>query len=91
LGRVFPRIVAALPGEVTLEDASLIRCPWHGWQWDMQTGEAYAPDDPRVRSYGVSVERGETIFCPHAGSEGEPLVAETFEVVIEEDYVVLDA
>jgi len=91
LGRVFPRIVSTSPGEVELADSSLIRCPWHGWHWDMQTGEPYAPDDPRVRSYAVSVMRGEAILCARRREEGEPFVAETFSVGVEDDYVVLEA
>lgn len=94
-GRVFRRILSDAPGEICLGDSVLIACPWHGWQWDMETGEAYAPDDPRVRSYAVSVEAGEQIA--HAleaaeddAGEGE-YVAQTFSVTVEDDYVVLDA
>lgn len=83
-GRVFRRMVADVPGEVRVESAMLVSCPWHGWQWDMQTGEAYAPDDPRVRSYPVSVEPGCTL-------DDETVVAETYDVRVEEEYVVLDA
>jgi nitrite reductase/ring-hydroxylating ferredoxin subunit len=92
-GRVFRRMVAALPGEVTLEGSTLICCPWHGWHWDMLTGEAYAPDDPRVRSYDVSVESGRTLACSRGrgSQDGEPFVAETFTVSVEEEYVVLEA
>lgn len=85
-GRVFRRMVADTPGEVRLEDSMLVSCPWHGWHWDMETGEAYAPDDPRVRSYRVTVESGAQLGC------GEPArLAETYEVRVEDDYVVLDA
>jgi nitrite reductase/ring-hydroxylating ferredoxin subunit len=92
-GRVFRRMIADGPGQVTLEKSALISCPWHGWHWDMETGEAYAPGDPRVRSYPVGVRPGAEIAC--AGRDGadddDPYVAQTFTVSVEADYVVLDA
>jgi nitrite reductase/ring-hydroxylating ferredoxin subunit len=89
-GRAFPRIVSAAPGEFRLDGdaAPLIVCPWHGWGYDMATGQSYAPGDPHVRSYTVSVEPGSAVA---AAVEGERYVAETFPVYVEEDYVVLDA
>ena len=93
VGRVFPRIVSERPGEFRLDDGPpLVVCPWHGWQYDMATGQSYAPGDPHVRSYNVSVEQGSAIAAGLGGpgSEG-PYVAETFPVYIEEEYVVLDA
>jgi len=88
-GRVFRRPSADVPGEITLGDDVLIACPWHGWQWDMETGEAFAPDDPRVKAYRVHVAPGAELVCPAAGDE--PVTAETFSVFVEEDYVVLEA
>lgn len=95
VGRVVPLIVADGPGSVEVDaGAPLIVCPWHGWQYDMATGEAYAPDDPAVKSYNVSVEHGSVIRA-ELGDEGDaaaaPYVAETFPVYVEEDYVVVDA
>ena len=93
-GRVFHRVVADRPGDVRLGDDVLIACPWHGWQYDMATGSAYVPDDPKVRSYRVDVEPGGALACgdaPAPGTEAAAFVAETFDVSIEEDYVVLDA
>jgi len=86
IGRVFPRIVSDEPGSVRLDRdrAPLLVCPWHGWQYDMESGQSYAPGDPHVRSYRVSVE-------PGAGLEQGPYVAETFPVRVEENYVVLEA
>jgi nitrite reductase/ring-hydroxylating ferredoxin subunit len=95
-GRVFPRIVSDVPGEFRLDEdvPPLVVCPWHGWQYDMSTGKSYAPGDPHVRSYNVSVEPGSVIAAELAGEgsarEG-PYVAETFAVYVEEEYVVLDA
>jgi 3-phenylpropionate/trans-cinnamate dioxygenase ferredoxin subunit len=65
------------PGEI-------LRCPWHGWEFDIRTGQSYCdPDKIRTRAYKVEVEHGQTVV------EG-PFVAETIPVKVEEDYVVVD-
>jgi len=85
LGHVRRRLVSETPGEFRLADgAPLIVCPWHAWQYDACTGQAYAPGDPAVRSYRVAVEAGVEV-------ERQPFVAETFAVDVEDDYVVLEA
>jgi 3-phenylpropionate/trans-cinnamate dioxygenase ferredoxin subunit len=90
-GRILPKLESSEPGVITVSDgAPLIVCPWHGWQYDALTGEAYAPGDPRVRSYAVSVEQGASLR-PGAPDGSVKLVAETFPVYVEDDYVVLDA
>ncbi len=94
VGRVFPRVVSEAPGSFHLDDGPpLIVCPWHGWQYDMETGQSYVPGDPHVRSYRVSVEPGSAVASSLAASEPErgPYVAETFPVYVEEEYVVLEA
>jgi nitrite reductase/ring-hydroxylating ferredoxin subunit len=89
LGRIQPRLVSDTPGVIEVADGPpLVVCPWHGWRYDARTGEAYAPGDPKVRSYEVGVEPGSTL-TPKA--EGAPrFVAETFPVYLENDYVVVD-
>jgi nitrite reductase/ring-hydroxylating ferredoxin subunit len=86
-GRTVPLIVSDEPGLVEERDAMLIMCPWHGWQYDMETGKAYAPNDPKVKAYAVSVESCEHVGEPRDGT----FVAETFVVNVEDEYVVLEA
>ena len=34
----------------------LLRCPWHGWEYDMRTGQSYCdPSRLKVRAYPVTV------------------------------------
>jgi 3-phenylpropionate/trans-cinnamate dioxygenase ferredoxin subunit len=65
------------PGEI-------IRCPWHGWEFDIRTGQSYCdPKRFRARAYQVNVEPGAAVV------KG-PYVAETIAVSVESDYVVVD-
>ena len=64
-------------------EGEFIRCPWHGWEFDIRTGQSWCdPKRTRIRRFEVSVEDGAEL------AKG-PYVAETFEVEIEEDYVIL--
>ena len=62
----------------------MLRCAWHGWEFDMRTGQSYFdPQRTRVRTYPVKVEAGDTL------AKG-PYVAETFPVSVEENYVLVE-
>jgi 3-phenylpropionate/trans-cinnamate dioxygenase ferredoxin subunit len=90
-GTIQPRYSSDVPGVITHDaTAPLVMCPWHGWQYDARTGEAFSPGDARVRSYGVTVESGRALEKKESGEDVQ-FVAETFPVRVEDDYVVLDA
>ena len=36
----------------------LVRCPWHGWEFDIKTGKSVFSDKVRTRSYKVQVDEG---------------------------------
>jgi nitrite reductase/ring-hydroxylating ferredoxin subunit len=62
----------------------ILRCPWHGWEFDIRTGQSYCdPEKIRTKSYDVAAEKGAKVV------EG-PYVAETVPVRVEEDYIVVD-
>ena len=62
----------------------ILRCPWHGWEFEIRTGQSYCdPERIRTKSYPVVTAPGQTVV------EG-PYVAETITVRVEEHYVVVD-
>ena len=62
----------------------LLRCPWHGWEFDMRNGQSwFDPKRVKVRSYPVAVESGEEL-------QKGPYVAETFAVHVEDSYVIIE-
>lgn len=40
------------------EDRTILRCPWHGYEFDVETGRCLADASSRVRAYPVTVEGG---------------------------------
>jgi len=73
------------PGKYRMtRHGELVRCPWHGWEFDIRTGKSWCdPARTRVKSFDVTVANGGTL------AEG-PYQAETFPVSIDEDYVVVE-
>jgi 3-phenylpropionate/trans-cinnamate dioxygenase ferredoxin subunit len=50
-------VEADAPGRVRFDGSqAFVQCPWHGWEFDIRTGQSYAdPARTRVRSYPVDV------------------------------------
>jgi 3-phenylpropionate/trans-cinnamate dioxygenase ferredoxin subunit len=89
-GRVFGRLDSERPGEYRYEDGRyLLECPWHGWEFDMSTGQSwFDPQRTRVRRYPVSVEA----IGPDRQSalQPGPYRVESFPVAVEEECVIVD-
>ena len=65
-------------------EGEVLRCPWHGWEFDIRTGQSWCdPDKVSLRNYSVEVAPGQRVV------EG-PYVAETIPVTVEEEYVVVE-
>ena len=84
-GKLVGLVEADGPGRYRYSrQGEIVRCPWHGWEFDLRTGKSYCdPTRTWVKSYATSVEPGARV------TEG-PYIAETFEVRVEDDYVIVD-
>lgn len=73
------------PGEYHYSRAGeFIRCPWHGWHFDLRTGQSWGdPERVYTKRYSVDVAPGSALV------EG-PYKAETIEVQVDGDYVVVE-
>ena len=79
-------------------EGRIIRCPWHGWEFDLTTGQSvFNPHRCRVRSYDVRVEPSDHASGgsreaereqSDTGESRDPGV-ETFEVEVRERWVML--
>jgi 3-phenylpropionate/trans-cinnamate dioxygenase ferredoxin subunit len=65
-GDVIGLVTSSGPGDVRLSpDRRFVVCPWHGWEFDIETGKSWYQDrDGRARGFrsakpfGVEVKRG---------------------------------
>jgi 3-phenylpropionate/trans-cinnamate dioxygenase ferredoxin subunit len=95
-GRAFGVLLPGQPGEYHFSrPGELLRCPWHGWEFDIRTGQSwFDPARTRVRAYEVSVASGETLVATEteepAALEKGPYVAETYPVSVEEQYILIE-
>jgi 3-phenylpropionate/trans-cinnamate dioxygenase ferredoxin subunit len=84
LGSIKGMTLPSAPGEyLWAREGEILRCPWHGWEFDLTTGRAICePERTRVRTYPVTVE-------PAEPTATELLAAETYPVTVEADCIVL--
>ena len=78
-GKLWSSVEASVPGDYkTSRDGEILACPWHGWEFDLRTGQSRCePERLRVRAYDVRVEPA-------------TLVAQTYSVSREGSYIVVD-
>jgi 3-phenylpropionate/trans-cinnamate dioxygenase ferredoxin subunit len=65
LGPVTGTTLPSAPGQYAYGlEGRVLRCPWHGWEFDLQTGRVlYDPRSPdRVATYEVRVEGEEVVL-----------------------------
>ncbi len=52
-------VTAEADGQLVYEaDRKILRCPWHRWEFDLETGRAIAPIKEKIRTYPVEVREG---------------------------------
>ena len=51
------------------EDRLVLACPWHGWEFDVETGEALVDSTLRAKVYPVTIVDGRVLVeIPKAGA-----------------------
>ena len=84
-GVVTGLITSDEPGQIRYDrSGEVIRCPWHGWFFDLRTGQSWGePECVKTQNYNVAVAHGNELV------EG-PYQAETIDVTTERQYVVVE-
>lgn len=84
-GKLIGLVESSQPGEYNFSRQNeIVRCPWHGWEFDIRTGQSMCePDRIKATQYDVDVEAGATV------TEG-PYEAVTFDVTVDDRYVVVE-
>ncbi len=57
-GTVKARETGGLPGSYELSERRVLRCPWHGWEFDPANGRCLDDPEMRVAVYPVRVSDG---------------------------------
>ena len=84
-GRITGLVLSNGPGDYKItRKGDFIRCPWHGWEFEIRTGQSYCdPQNVRMRQFKAEV-------APGAELVKGPYVAESFTVTVDENYVVIE-
>lgn len=58
-GNIINWVVSDRPGEISLDmSRTFVTCPWHGYEYDIETGRSWCPEDGRARGFGTDVGSG---------------------------------
>ena len=83
LGAVTGLAVSDEPGEIEWTRAGeILRCPWHGWEFDILNGRTIFESKARVKTYDVRIEK-ETMERLIDGVESYPVTVENELVILE--------
>lgn len=100
-GKITGTTTAEEPGEVDWKcDGHILRCPWHGWEFDIESGESvFNPHRVRARSFETAVESSDTeTIGDRAAAEkcdcdvdlhGDDPPVDTYDTAIENNQVVV--
>ena len=98
-GEILGLVHSSEPGDVRF-DASrkLLTCPWHGWEFDIKTGQSYFNPRLRARRYDVEVQQedpaGDDVGNDDGGDEEAERVPGSYEAEVvpvsrEEGHIVV--
>jgi 3-phenylpropionate/trans-cinnamate dioxygenase ferredoxin subunit len=88
-GVVVGEVRADRPGCYEFRPGRHVRCPWHGWEYELESGQSFHdPAHSRVRAYDISVEPGADLL--NGTREPGPYVAETVPITVQGEYVVVE-
>lgn len=63
LGRVGGTTLPSMPGEYVYgRHGTVLHCPWHGWQFDLESGEALFGHRVRLAPVATAVEAGTIVL-----------------------------
>ena len=83
LGELTGLTVSDEPGEIEWTRAGeILRCPWHGWEFDILNGNTVFESKARVKTYDVRIEK-ETLERLIDGVESYPVTVENELVILE--------
>ncbi|GAA4700852.1 Rieske (2Fe-2S) protein [Pseudonocardia yuanmonensis] len=93
-GGVVNQIDSPVPGEVSLDTGqTFVTCPYHNWEFDVEDGRSYWNPRMRARSFPVALEGADEVQAALERGELDripgPYTAETVDVTVESDYIVL--
>lgn len=88
-GEITGEMVAGDPGEFErIREGEVIRCPWHGWKFNIADGTSVFNPHLKTRSFEAGVEAPD---CVEYGTDlaGEEPPVESFDVEVEDAVVVV--
>ncbi len=70
-GVLTARLSAAKPGTMEAkEETPVIACPWHGWEFDIATGQAIWDANLRIQIFSVEIVGGRVLVETSASASG---------------------
>lgn len=74
LGDVLPRAIGSVGGPAFSETEAVLTCPWHQYEYALDTGRCLTDRRLRIRAYATTVEDGK-IFVDLGSRQAEPAPA----------------